>query len=215
MALSLSWSDIFDQGRILYVIQYQQPPEVSVEPVLDCRDNAVLILLILPRQIQQSGEAHQVGAQYFAVLGTGPQHCLVILAMAIGIFNSGLCLTTTTQTGDGLGLPQGCCATRGKQCVETSEDVITPCEERIAAKGNIPHWPTGKGRMLRLAASFLSCRDKTQLFCPHPKDLAEPLAVVETGRGRAIFPATDAQVRGVEHARQFGLCPVSLLPLPS
>ena len=47
------------------------------------------------------------------------------------------------------------------------------------------------------------------------KELAEAFAIVETGRGGAVFPAADAQVGGAQHARHLGLRPMPLFPLPS
>src|SRR4051794_9398458 len=74
------------------------------KPALDGINDPSLLLFALLRQVEDLGDAHQVGIEQFAGLGPHPENALVVVAIAIGVFECCLGLPDATQPADSINL---------------------------------------------------------------------------------------------------------------
>src|SRR5690242_4256776 len=75
---------------------------MCADPGLDGFDDALLISQVLFRQVEQGGDGEIVGAEGLSCIGMCPEYGLVILLMAVGIFEGELRFADAAQAADRL-----------------------------------------------------------------------------------------------------------------
>ena len=109
---------------------------VALKPAFHRYNDEMLILLILFGEVQEMCNAHKICHERLKGIGLDPQDNVVVVLIAIGIFDSRLCLADATQSTDGLrqcgGLPSSQCS------IEAFKHIFSTGEIGIALVGNIP-----------------------------------------------------------------------------
>src|SRR5690242_18284124 len=130
-----------------------------------------------------------------------PEDSLVVIAIAIGIFDRDLRLPYPPQAADRIGLGQGRRSPASQHSMQVVQDSFTTCKKRITAVWDAPDsggrgtrasiW---KGRYLLI--TFLAIfRDEAKLLNTFPKKVAKLLTIVRTRNDYTIFPTTDVDPR--------------------
>lgn len=108
------------------------------EPAFDRGNSDILILFVLLRSLYCCSKGHEVSREG-VLRGSGdPQDGLVLLPVAIGILNGGLCLANATQTANRLCLGQRCSSTMNEVLMQVCEQLFASRKERIAPKWYVP-----------------------------------------------------------------------------
>src|SRR5437870_4183736 len=95
-----------EDGQLVSVIEQKQPTWVRPEPLFHCLHYGLLPLSIVLWQLQELGDLVIRSSQCLDRLRLCPQHCLILLAIAIGVLDRQLRLADPTQTTDCLGLAE-------------------------------------------------------------------------------------------------------------
>ena len=77
---------------------------MGLQPRLDRLHRDLLLLRLVFWQIEQGSDRDIRARQSLGRLSACPQHDLVVLMKAVGVFDSELCLADATQANDGLWL---------------------------------------------------------------------------------------------------------------
>ena len=85
--LAALWQVVLHHSQIVRVVEDQQPPMMGLQPLHDRLHYDLLLLLVLLRQVQLSGQGDECCLQRFLRIGRHPQHKLVVIAKAIGILD--------------------------------------------------------------------------------------------------------------------------------
>src|SRR5439155_18660840 len=109
-----------------------------------------------------------------------PGHVGIVVTVAKGVFGRCLRFADPAQSIEGLGLGQRSHSRGREPLVKQVQQWFAAREERVARNGNVPYpgtrcWWWQQAKLSRLFA----------------KNLTEPLAKIGSGKGRAVFPATD------------------------
>src|SRR5947207_1099229 len=104
----------------------------------------------------------------------------IFVTVAKSVFGCCLRFADTAETIESLGLGQRSRSDSREPPVQQGQQVFATCEERIACMGKVPD-----PGLLRW------WEQQTKFSRRFAKNLAESLAKIGGGKGRAVFPATD------------------------
>ena len=128
-----------DRLKVIGVVQDQQPAFLDIEPAQDSFDDQALLVFVTLRQIEEGRDKQIVGTEKFSRVSSNPKHSLIVLAVTIGIFDSGLRFADASQAANSLGLSDGNGLLPVKKgCTKLDEDILTPGEEEVAGIRHIP-----------------------------------------------------------------------------
>jgi hypothetical protein len=109
------------------------------QPGFDGCDRDVLIVLVSLRQVHHGGDLKKTRHQGVAVIGSCPKDRLIVLSVAIGIFEGHLGFANPAQAADGLRLWESHCLTSLQQASQAGQHLFSSKEERVARVGKSPH----------------------------------------------------------------------------
>ncbi len=102
------------------------------KPVLNRRDNSVLIPVISPRQLEDLGDAQQTRENLLFRLCSNPEDRIVFQSVSVGILQGDLCFADTAQALQGRGLGEGNRLIAVQLCVQCLQNFLAPSEVGIA-----------------------------------------------------------------------------------
>jgi hypothetical protein len=138
MPLCSQGQEVGGQLQVVGVVEDEQPVGVREQPALDGGDEHFLILGVVFGELQRCCQLAKIGEQGEQRLGSCPQDGLVLVSIAIGIFDGGLGLAHAAQSADGLRLRQGRCLRVCELLMQPAQQVFAPREEGVAAKRQGP-----------------------------------------------------------------------------
>src|SRR6266487_1381402 len=89
----------FYHGKIVSIIEDQEPVHCISKPLLYTCKKALALLQVGLRTFEKFGQDFEVCKQIFLCLGSDPENRLILLAITIGIRHSRLCFAKSTKTG--------------------------------------------------------------------------------------------------------------------
>ncbi len=104
----------------------------------DGLDDLSLILFVLLRKLQCSGDGNIPCDQFLPRLSRHPENGLVVLSMLIGVLDGDLGLANTTQSADGLWLGKGSRLPSLEGLGQSCQDLLASSKDEIVRVRNSP-----------------------------------------------------------------------------
>jgi hypothetical protein len=102
------------------------------EPVADCGQHTLLVLVVSLRQAEHRGDVQQTGDHLLLGLGPEPEDPAIVQCVLVGIFQRNLRLAHSPQPTERRGLDESDCRAYPQLAVQGVQDRFATGEVRIA-----------------------------------------------------------------------------------
>lgn len=92
--------EVEEEVEVIKVIPDKEPVGMGGEPALNSGDDALLVSLLVFRELKDFSEMKHAGDNAFSGFRLNPEKRLIMLSIAISIFDSYLSFANATQTGE-------------------------------------------------------------------------------------------------------------------